>query len=61
MGHLTNILPPHHAVARLFPKERLSVAILFRTFKSIMIGLTASPLLWGEEQGEGLECPRNTL
>jgi len=61
MESLLNILPPHHAVARLSPKERLSMANPHRTFKKIIIDAVTSPLPWGEEQGEGLECPRNAL
>ena len=52
--HYLKIKTPHHAVARLSLKERLRLPNLHHIFENVMVGAPTSPLLLGEEQGEGL-------
>ncbi len=48
----TTIKAPHHAIARLSPKERLRLAHPYGISRCPQIDNPPSPLLWGEEQGE---------
>ncbi|PHQ66245.1 MAG: hypothetical protein COB92_08475 [Robiginitomaculum sp.] len=52
--HIINIETPHHAVAHLSLKERLSVSNLSRFVYVVQMIKATSPLPWGEEQGEGV-------
>ncbi len=60
MVDIISIEPPHHAIARLSPKARLRLAHPYGFSHCQQIGNPPSPLLWGEEQGEGPGCQRGT-
>ena len=52
--HTVYIPSPHHAVAHLSLWERLRLPPILCIFKRNMKYKPTSPLLWGEEQGEGV-------